>query len=159
MYFLNINKSKGITSFDVIRFLRKKLQVKQIGHSGTLDPLAAGVMQVAVGAATRLLDYLPSDKEYVADIKFGYTTKTLDAEAEEEFVAKPNFSREDLKNVLESFIGKTLQIPPKYSAIKINGKKMCDLARKNNDEEILYYHNTGPRNICKGGIWPWQIWC
>ena len=143
MYFLNINKSKGITSFDVIRFLRKKLQVKQIGHSGTLDPLAIGVMQVAVGAATRLLDYLPSDKEYVADIKFGYTTETLDAEAEEEFVAKPNFSREDLKNVLDCFVGKTLQIPPKYSAIKINGKKMCDLARNNNDDEI----KISPREI------------
>ena len=64
MYFLNINKPKGISSFDVIRKLRKRLNIKQIGHSGTLDPLASGVMQIAVGKATKLLDYLNSDKEY-----------------------------------------------------------------------------------------------
>ena len=68
MYFLNINKPKGISSFDVIRELRKRLKIKQIGHSGTLDPLASGVMQVAVGKATKLLDFLDSDKEYIADI-------------------------------------------------------------------------------------------
>ena len=78
MYFLNINKPKGITSFDVVRVLRKKLGIKQIGHSGTLDPLASGVMQVAVGNATKLLDYLDSDKEYIASIKFGYVSTTFD---------------------------------------------------------------------------------
>ena len=86
MYFLNINKPKGLTSFDVIRRLRKVLNVKQIGHSGTLDPLASGVLQIAVGDATKLLDYLESDKEYIADIKFGFTSTTFDDEGEKTFV-------------------------------------------------------------------------
>lgn len=136
MYFLNINKPKGITSFDVIRYLRKRLNIKQIGHSGTLDPLASGVMQVAVGYCTKLLDYLDSDKTYVADIKFGYTSETFDEEGEKTFIKTPDFSKEQLIICLNSFLGKTLQTPPKYSAVKINGKKACDLARKNKDDDI-----------------------
>ena len=136
MYFLNINKPKGITSFDVIRTLRKKLKIKQIGHSGTLDPLASGVMQVAVGKATKLLDYLNSDKEYIADIVFGFVTETFDSESEKQFVGKPSFSKEELNYVLDSFLGKSFQIPPKYSAIKLNGQKLCDLARNNKEIDI-----------------------
>lgn len=136
MYFLNINKPKGMTSFDVIRKLRKHLNVKQIGHSGTLDPLAYGVMQVGVGNATKLLDYLNSNKEYIATMEFGYITDTYDLEGEKQYISKPNFSFDDLNNVLKTFIGKTKQIPPKYSAIKKNGKKLCDLARKNKDINI-----------------------
>ncbi|MBQ8636057.1 tRNA pseudouridine(55) synthase TruB [bacterium] len=136
MYFLNINKPKGISSFDVIRSLRKKLAIKQIGHSGTLDPLASGVMQVAVGKATKLLDYLDSDKEYIADLVFGYVTDTFDSESEPKFIAQPSFTLEEFTAVLKSFIGKTNQIPPKYSAIKSNGKKLCDLARKEVDIDI-----------------------
>lgn len=129
MYFLNINKPKGISSFDVIRHLRKVLKIKQIGHSGTLDPLAVGVMQVGVGGATKLLDYLKSDKEYIAQIVFGYITDTFDDEAPKHFIKEPDFLLADLNEVLKSFLGKTYQIPPKYSAIKQNGKKLCDLAR------------------------------
>ena len=81
-YFLNVFKPKNITSFDVIYKLRKLLNIRQIGHSGTLDPMAEGVMQVGVGKATKLLDYLSSDKEYIAKIKFGYTSSTLDLEGE-----------------------------------------------------------------------------
>ncbi len=136
MYFLNINKPKGITSFDVIRTLRKKLKIKQIGHSGTLDPLASGVMQVAVGKATKLLDYLDSDKEYIADIVFGFVTETFDSESEKQFVSKPSFSKEELIYVLDSFLGKSFQIPPKFSAIKLNGQKLCDLARNNKEIDI-----------------------
>ena len=136
MYFLNINKPKGITSFDVIKFLRKKLKVKQIGHSGTLDPLAVGVMQVAVGKATKLLDYLNSDKIYVAELKFGYITETFDSEKEEIFVSKPTFNKEKLLETLNLFIGKTEQIPPKYSAIKINGEKLYNIARNNPTQQI-----------------------
>lgn len=136
MYFLNINKPKGITSFDVIRFLRKKLKIKQIGHSGTLDPLASGVIQVGVGACTKLLDYLDSDKEYVASLKFGFVTDTFDDEGEKIFVKKPEFNKNDLIQVLNSFLGKTKQIPPKYSAIKQNGMKLCDLVRQNRASEI-----------------------
>ena len=136
MYFLNINKPKGITSFDVVRVLRKKLGIKQIGHSGTLDPLASGVMQVAVGNATKLLDYLDSDKEYIASIKFGYVSTTFDEEGEKTFVSKPDFNVDKLIETMNSFLGKTKQIPPKYSAIKVNGKKLCDIARKNPDKDI-----------------------
>ena len=136
MYFLNIYKPKGITSFDVISKLRKRLNIRQIGHAGTLDPLAEGVMQVGVASATKLLDYLPSDKIYVASFKLGYITKTFDSEAEEEFIKEPNITEDELISVTNSFIGKSLQYPPKYSAIKQNGKKLCDLARKNIDIEI-----------------------
>ncbi len=136
MYFLNINKPKGISSFDVIKQLRKRLKIKQIGHSGTLDPLASGVLQIGVSKACTLLDYLDSDKTYIADMQFGYVTKTYDAEGEKEFSEKPDFSKEKLLEVLNSFLGKTLQIPPKYSAIKINGKKACDIMRGGKDVEI-----------------------
>ena len=136
MYFLNINKPKGITSFDVIRALRKRLKVKQIGHSGTLDPLASGVMQVAVGKATKLLDYLESDKEYVATLKFGYVSTTFDEEGEKTFVANPCFSYQQFQDTVSKFIGKIKQIPPKYSAIKINGKKACDIVRNNENAQI-----------------------
>jgi len=136
MYFLNINKPKGMSSFDVIRELRKRLKIRQIGHSGTLDPLASGVLQIAVGKATKLLDYLESDKEYIAELIFGYITETFDSEGEVQFVKEPNFSKTMLLEVLDSFIGKTLQIPPKYSAIKQKGKKLCDLARDNREIDI-----------------------
>ncbi len=136
MYFLNINKPKNLTSFDVIRFLRKKLKIKAIGHSGTLDPLATGVMQVAVGAATKLLDFLESDKEYIASIKFGYVSETFDDEGEKKFIKKPDFTKEDLVQCLNDFVGKKMQIPPKYSAIKQNGKKLCDILRKNPNADI-----------------------
>ena len=136
MYFLNINKPKGVTSFDVIRELRKRLKIKQIGHSGTLDPLAYGVMQVAVGSATKLLDYLDSDKEYIASIDFGYVTDTFDLEGEKEYIKEPDFTQIELEKVLIEFIGLTKQIPPKYSAIKYNGKKLCDLTRQNKEINI-----------------------
>ena len=136
MYFLNINKPKGVTSFDVIRELRKRLKIKQIGHSGTLDPLAYGVMQVAVGSATKLLNYLDSDKEYIASIDFGYVTDTFDLEGEKEYIKEPDFTQIKLEKVLKEFIGLTKQIPPKYSAIKYNGKKLCDLTRQNKEINI-----------------------
>lgn len=143
MYFLNINKPKGLSSFDVIRNLRKRLNIKQIGHSGTLDPLASGVMQVAVGQATKLLDYLKSDKTYIASFKFGYVSDTFDSEGTIDFFKKPDVNQKLLIETLNSFLGKSLQIPPKYSAIKQNGKKLCDIARYNKDAEI----SIPPREI------------
>ena len=136
MYFLNINKPKGISSFDVIRELRKRLKIKQIGHSGTLDPLASGVLQIAVGKATKLLDFLPSDKTYIAELEFGYVTETFDSEKDKIFVKNPDFNKDDLIKCLNSFLGKTQQIPPKYSAIKVDGVKLCDLARFKQDIDI-----------------------
>ncbi len=131
MYFLNIYKEKGMTSFDVIHKLRKILNIKKIGHSGTLDPLAQGVLQIGVGGASRLLEYLDEDKSYKAQIKFGYTTDTLDDEGEKKFISAPDFNEEQLICALEKFKGKISQIPPEYSAVKIGGKKLCDLARAN----------------------------
>lgn len=133
MYFLNVYKEKGMTSFDVIHKLRKILNIKKIGHSGTLDPLAQGVLQVAVGSASRLLEYLDDDKEYIAQIKFGYTSTTEDEEGEKTFIREPDFSKDKLLKTLDLFKGKILQVPPKYSAIKINGKKLCDLSRQNKE--------------------------
>ena len=128
--FLNINKPKGMTSHDVVYFVRKTLGIKQVGHSGTLDPLATGVLVVGVGKATRLFEFLKEDKEYVATIKFGYESETLDVEGE--CVKKEDYFPEEakLKEVLKEFLGESEQVPPKYSAIKVGGKKLCDLARK-----------------------------
>lgn len=134
--FLNIYKPRGITSFDVIYKLRKHLKIKKIGHSGTLDPEAEGVMQVGVGKATRLLDYLCSDKRYIAKIRFGYFSSTGDAEGEVTPFNTPKFTEDELLVAMNSMIGKIEQIPPAYSAIKVGGKKLCDLARKNKLEGV-----------------------
>ena len=141
-YFLNIYKQKGMTSFDVIRKLRKILNIKKIGHSGTLDPLAQGVLQVAVGNSSRLLEYLDDDKEYIADIKFGCISTTLDEEGEKTFIKKPEFDKSELLDTLGLFEGKISQIPPAYSAIKVGGKKLCDIARKN-----MQMPEIKPRNV------------
>lgn len=132
--FLNIFKPRGITSFDVIYKLRKRFKIKKIGHSGTLDPEAEGVMQVAVGKATRLLDYLDSDKKYIAKVRFGYFSSTADAEGDIVSFNVPNFDYEQLLTAINSMIGQIEQVPPVFSAVKVGGKKLCDLARKKNQK-------------------------
>lgn len=134
--FLNVYKPKGITSFDVIYKLRKLLKIKKIGHSGTLDPLADGVMQIGVGNTSRLLEYLNSNKTYIAEIQFGYSSDTLDAEGEIVKLDDVNFCQNDYLQAIEKFKGKIIQIPPKFSAIKVNGQKLCDIARKNPNKEV-----------------------
>ena len=127
--FLNVNKPKRMTSHDVIYFIRKLLGIKQVGHSGTLDPLATGVLVVGIGKAARLFEFLREDKEYIATIKFGYESDTLDIEGE--CIKKEDFfpEEENLKTILKNFLGEIEQVPPKYSAIKVGGKKMYELAR------------------------------
>lgn len=147
-YFLNIFKPCGITSFDVIYKLRKILKIKKIGHSGTLDPLADGVMQVGVGKATRLLDYLGSDKKYVAKIRFGYLSSTCDAEGDIAFFNIPKFTKDELLAALKSLNGQIEQIPPAYSAVKVGGKKLCDLARQKN-KKVKNDKNEGFENSVK----------
>ncbi len=127
--FLNIYKPKGITSFDVIYKLRKIFGIKKIGHAGTLDPLADGVLPVAVGNASRLIEYLEGNKAYEAKIFFGANSTTYDDEGEKTEVAVASFSEEEFLNALHKFIGKIEQIPPVYSAIKVGGKKLYELAR------------------------------
>lgn len=127
--FLNIYKPKGITSHDVIHKLRKALKIKKIGHAGTLDPLAEGVLPVAISYATKLIDFLPEDKEYIADFKFGYTSLSYDAETELEKFSDKTATLEDVENILLEFFGDIKQRPPIYSAIKVGGQKLYELAR------------------------------
>ena len=126
-----VNKPKGITSFDVIRKLKKILKTKKIGHTGTLDPLATGIMLVCVGRATKLASDLEAkDKIYIADFDIGYATDTYDIEGKK--IAKNiiEISKENLEQSIKKFIGNIKQIPPMYSAIKIDGNKLYHLARK-----------------------------
>ena len=126
-----VNKTKGITSFDVIRKLKKILKTKKIGHTGTLDPLATGIMLVCVGRATKLASDLEAkDKIYIADFDIGYATDTYDIEGKKIAENIIEVSKENLKQSIKKFIGNIKQIPPMYSAIKIDGNKLYHLARK-----------------------------
>ena len=126
-----VNKPKGITSFDVIRKLKKILKTKKIGHTGTLDPLATGVMLMCVGKATKLASELEAkDKVYIADFDIGYATDTYDIEGKKIAENIIDVSKEDLEQSIKKFIGNIKQVPPMYSAIKIDGNKLYHLARK-----------------------------
>lgn len=134
--FLNIYKPKGLTSHDVVARLRKITKVRQIGHTGTLDPFATGVLPICIGKATRLIEYLDDDKEYLATVQFGKNTATYDLEGEITATFDKKVTEEDVKNTLKDFKGEISQIPPIYSAIKVNGKKLYDYARQGQDIEI-----------------------
>ena len=134
--FVNIYKPKGITSHDVVARLRKITKVRQIGHTGTLDPFATGVLPICIGKATRLIEYLDDDKEYLATVQFGKNTATYDLEGEITATFDKKVTEEDVKNALKDFEGESSQIPPIYSAIKVNGKKLYDYARQGQDIEI-----------------------
>ena len=126
-----VNKPKGITSFDVIRKLKKILKTKKIGHTGTLDPLATGVMLMCVGKATKLASDLEAkDKVYIADFDIGYATDTYDIEGKKIAVNIIEVLKENLEQSIKKFIGNIKQVPPMYSAIKIDGNKLYHLARK-----------------------------
>ena len=134
---LIINKPKGYTSHDIVNIVKKQLNITKVGHAGTLDPMATGVLIILLGEATKLSNYLMNhDKEYIATLKLGKRTDTLDSEGqiiEEKEI--PALSKENINEVLLSFLGKSKQIPPMYSAIKINGKKLYELARKGEEIE------------------------
>ena len=134
---LIIDKPKGITSRDVVNSVIKKFNIKKVGHTGTLDPIATGVLVVCVGNATKLVDELTSnDKEYIASVELGTLTETLDTEGKvlkEEICFK---TKEEIVSVLNSFKGKYLQEVPIYSAVKINGKKLYEYAREGIDIEL-----------------------
>lgn len=133
-----VNKPKGYTSHDIVNVLRKKLNMKKIGHTGTLDPNATGVLPILIGNATKLSKYLiEHNKTYVATIQLGKKTTTGDLEGEViEEKQIPNLDKEKIISALNSFIGKQKQIPPVYSAIKINGKKAYEYARKGQAVEL-----------------------
>lgn len=128
---LVINKEAGYTSRDVVNVVSKVLGTKKVGHTGTLDPLATGVLVLCVGKCLKLVELLTNhDKEYVAKIRLGLETDTLDITGNViKKVDVPNQSKEDVKRVLKSFVGKIEQEVPKYSAIKVNGKKLYEYAR------------------------------
>ena len=126
-----VNKPKGISSFDVIRKLKKILKTKKIGHTGTLDPLATGLMLICVGKATKLASDLEAkNKVYLADFEIGYATDTYDIEGKRIAENLIDISKDNLELSLKKFIGDIKQVPPMYSAIKIDGNKLYHLARK-----------------------------
>ena len=128
----NVLKPPGMTSHDVIGFLRRALKTKKIGHGGTLDPDAAGVLPVFAGTATRLLSYaMEGRKQYIAEFTLGEQRDTGDDSGTlVKTMPVPDLSEAKLKEVLQSFLGKQIQLPPMYSAVKINGQKLYQLARK-----------------------------
>lgn len=134
-----INKQKNFTSHDVVNVIRKKLNIKKVGHTGTLDPNATGVLPILVGKATKISKYLiEHDKTYIATIKLGEKTDTGDNEGQviEEKLVPTDLKEEDINNVLQIFFGKQKQVPPMYSAIKINGKKLYEYAREGKEVKI-----------------------
>jgi len=139
---LNVYKEQGFTSHDVVAKLRGILKMKKIGHTGTLDPDATGVLPVCVGRATKVCDLLTDkDKSYRAVVKLGVTTDTLDMTGEILEIKPVDVSVDKIITVLSQFTGEISQIPPMYSAIKVNGKKLYEMARKG---QII---ERKPRNV------------
>ena len=142
MIFINgvliVNKPEGLTSRDVVNVLNRKFNTKKIGHTGTLDPLATGVLVVAIGSYTKLVNHLTSlDKEYIAEIKLGIQTDTGDITGNiinEEY--NYDISEKNILDVFNNFPKEYEQTVPKYSAVKINGKKLYEYARENIDVKL-----------------------
>ena len=143
--FININKPSGMTSHDAVNHVRRIFSVRKVGHAGTLDPAACGVLPIAIGRATKFIEYLADcDKAYRAEILFGIATDSGDLEGEV-ITRADDFTMptiEELNAALKTFIGEIEQTPPKFSAIKIHGRKAYDLARRDIDFEM-------PRRLVK----------
>ena len=137
--FINVLKPAGMTSHDVVSFIRRTYGLKKVGHAGTLDPAAAGVLPIALGSATRLIEYITdADKGYRAELTFGYKTDSGD-DMGEVIEQINNFkipSQQEIDTVLKQFIGRIQQVPPMYSAIKVNGQKLYELARQGKSIEV-----------------------
>ena len=134
--FLNVYKPTGKTSHDVVAVLRRVTKIKQIGHTGTLDPFAEGVLPICIGKATRLIEYLNDDKAYIGTIQFGSSTTTYDTEGEIVKTSDKIVTQEDVEDCLKYFRGEIEQLPPIYSAIKVNGKKLYEYAREGQEVKI-----------------------
>ena len=134
---LVIDKEKGITSRDVVNKIVKEYNTKKVGHTGTLDPIATGVLVICVGKATKLVSFFTNhDKEYIATVELGKLTDTMDSTGnliKEEIVSK---TKEEIIEVLNSFKGKYIQTVPIYAAVKVNGKKLYEYARNNEYVEL-----------------------
>lgn len=139
---INVYKEKGFTSHDVVAKLRGIFRQKKIGHTGTLDPDAEGVLPICMGKATKVCDLLADkDKEYEAVMLLGQTTDTQDITGTVQKVLPVSCSEEAIRDIITGFAGEYSQIPPMYSALKVNGKKLCDLARAGVEIE------RKPRNV------------
>jgi tRNA pseudouridine55 synthase len=142
---LNIMKPPGMTSFDVVAFLRRLTSTKKIGHTGTLDPLAAGVLPVCIGNATKAIEYLmDKDKLYRAELTLGISTDTQDSSGKIISERDVNGTDDEITEAIKSFTGRYSQIPPMYSALKVGGKKLYELAREGktidrNPREVMIY--------------------
>lgn len=144
---ININKSPGMTSHDVVSHLRRILDIKRIGHTGTLDPGAAGVLPICVGKATKIAELLTSmQKQYIAEVCLGVTTDTQDASGKAMQTLPVTAEKDEIERTLKSFVGEISQIPPMYSAIKVDGKKLYELAREGKEVK------REPRRITIYGI-------
>ena len=131
-----VDKPQGWTSQDVTARLRRVFNTRRIGHGGTLDPMATGVLPVFVGRATRGVEFFEyAEKAYETTLQLGVTTDTEDISGAVLTQKPVSVSREELEQALEGFRGEILQVPPMYSALKINGQKLCDLARKGREVE------------------------
>ncbi|MBQ7098067.1 MAG: tRNA pseudouridine(55) synthase TruB [Clostridia bacterium] len=149
---VNVNKPLGITSHDVVYRLRRILNIKKIGHTGTLDPDASGVLPMCVGKGTKMAEYLTAaNKQYLAKLQLGAFTDTQDASGEvlEDF--EVNVTEEQVREAIMGFVGEITQIPPMYSAIKIDGKKLYELAREGKTVEreprLVTIHGIEIQNI------------
>ena len=134
--FLNVYKPTCKTSHDVVAILRRVTKVKQIGHTGTLDPFAEGVLPICIGKATRLIEYLNDEKAYIGTIQFGSSTTTYDTEGEVVKTSDKIVTQGDVEESLKFFRGEIEQLPPIYSAIKVNGKKLYEYARAGQEVKI-----------------------
>ena len=145
--FLNVNKPSGMSSHSIISLLRKITGIKQIGHAGTLDPLASGVLPVAIGKASKLIDYLNDDKEYIAGLVLGKVSDTYDIEGKVEETGHRKIELDEVKEATENFKGTIVQIPPAFSAVHYKGKRLYELARQGKipddipKREITIYKN------------------
>lgn len=149
---LNINKPEGWTSQDVVAKLRGRLHIRRVGHTGTLDPMATGVLPVCFGKATRIIEYYDDDfKTYEAEMKLGMVTDTLDSTGTVLETKPVDVSEEDVIQTIDSFRGWITQIPPKYSALKVNGKPLYKYAREGVEVEIksrkIYVANIQPMEV------------
>ena len=127
--FLCINKPTGVTSFEVVSSVKRSIGIKHVGHLGTIDKAGAGVLPIAVGSATKFFDYfLTKDKEYIAYFKFGSETDTLDSYGTITKISNKIITKKELENAAKTFLGKSMQEPPMFSAVKVNGRRASDRA-------------------------------
>ena len=135
--FIAINKEKGLTSHDCVKQIRKLLGIKKVGHTGTLDPEVTGTLPLAIGSATRFIQYLPQDKTYIGQIQLGIRTKTDDMQGEILNKKKwPILSNNQLDNYLNNFRGIIQQVPPKVSSVHVNGERAYKKSLKNEEFEL-----------------------